>query len=383
MAGEPSAPGSPAEGRTTPGAAAVGPPPGMAVRLSSNESPFGPSPAAVRAIRGRADSAHIYPDDQSVHLRAAVAEHESVPVEKVAAGHGSSGLLMDLIASETRRRESPGELLTYQHAFIVYRLGAQVAGARLVEAPVGDGYARDPASLLDRVSEHTRIVCVDNPANPTGAHLTGDQLRRLVRALPDHVTVVVDEAYHHFAAGQRGYATVTQTGVTHPRLCVLRTFSKAYALAGLRIGYLLGPPQLVATVDAARVRFNVNAIGQAAAVAALGDDDHLERTVAGTCEGRARMTTGLAELGVPVVEGLGNFVLVELDEPADRVVEAYAQRGVGVRPLAPYNLTEQIRVTVGTPAEIDRFLEVSREVLAGVASRTRPGSPDRPATHRQ
>lgn len=355
---------------TVASSAAVGPPPGMDVRLSSNESPFGPSPAALEVIRRRGEQAHRYPDDQSVTLREALAGHEGVPLDEVAVGTGSAGLLMDLILHETYRRgDGVGDVLAFANAFIVYRLGAQVAEARYVEAPVGDGYARDPSALLDLVDEDTRIVCIDNPGNPTGVHLDGEALRGLVEALPEHVTVVVDEAYHHFAAGERGYATVAELGVEHPRLIVLRTFSKAYALAGLRVGYATGPAELVRSVDTQRVRFNVNALAQAAAVAALGDGDQLARTVAGTREGRGRMAEGLDELGVPYVDSLGNFLLIELGQAAAPIVEAYGEHGVGVRPLAPYRMTEQIRVTVGSEDEVTRFLEASAQVLAEVASR--------------
>ncbi len=356
-------------GEGTASAAAVGPPPGMDVRLSSNESPYGPSPAVMDAIRDRSSSVNIYPDDQSITLREALAKHELVDLDRVIAGNGSAGLLMDLILHEVGREE-PGSVLTFERAFIVYKLGAQVAGAPLVEVPVGERYERDVDDLLAAVDGDTRIVLVDNPGNPTGRHLTGDELRHLVDNIPEDVTIVVDEAYHHFASGQKGYATVSELSLEHPRLATIRTFSKAHAIAGLRVGYLMAPPDVTLPVDAQRVRFNVNTVAQAAAVAALGDLTHLERTVTGTLEGRARMAEGLRGIGVPVIEGLGNFVLIELGEPAAPIVEAYADHGVGVRPLAPYRLLEQIRVTVGTPDEVDRFLEVSRDVLDAVSARS-------------
>ncbi len=321
-------------------------------------------------LRERAGDVHRYPDDQSVTLRGAIAREEARPIEQVAVGHGSAALLMDLVALACREAgPTPPEVLTYQRAFIVYRLAAQVVGARLEEAPLSNGFARDPQALLGPITGATRILLIDNPSNPTGAHLPGEDLRRLVESVPDHVTIVVDEAYHHFARGRLGYATVAELGLEHPRLAVVRTFSKAYALAGLRIGYLVGPRDLVAAVDSARVRFNVSSLAQAAAIAALGDRAHLERTVRGTLEGRARMAAGLRELGVEFVDGLGNFLLVEVGRPAGPVVAAYGQRGVGVRELSPYRLGEHIRVTVGTPEEVDAFLAVSREVLAGVAGR--------------
>jgi histidinol-phosphate aminotransferase len=357
--------------------AAVGPPPGMRVRLSSNESPFGPSPHAVAAATDAAARAHLYPDDQSQELRAQLAEAEGVAEDEVAVGNGSAGLLMDVIGHECRREvaEDPA-VVSFERGFVVYRLGARNAGARYVEAPTAgpatvgrDGYGRDVDALLDLVDDTTRVVVVDNPGNPTGAHLDAAQLTRLVQGVPDHVTVVVDEAYHSFASGLRGYATVAELQATHPRLLTVRTFSKAHALAGLRVGYLLGPAELVAPLDAWRVRFNLTSAAQAAAIASLHDTDHLQACVEGTLEGRARMADGLRELGVPFTDGLGNFLTIELGEPAEAVVEAFARHGIGVRPLAPYGMDEQIRVSVGTPAEVTAFLDAAREVLAGVAAR--------------
>ncbi|MFA9429052.1 histidinol-phosphate transaminase [Egicoccus sp. AB-alg2] len=354
-------------------AAAVGPPPGMKVRLSSNESPFGPSPAAVEAANAAVAEGHLYPDDQSVALREAIAAHEGLPVEQVAVGTGSAALLMDAIQHEAREG---GSVVSFARGFVVYRLGARNAGARYVEVETDgpathdrDGYGRDVERLLAAIGDDTRVVAIDNPGNPTGAHLTGEQLQALVAGVPEHVTILLDEAYHHFAQGQQGYATAAELGLDHPRLLVLRTFSKAHALAGLRIGQLTGPAELVASIDAWRPRFNVASPSQAAAIASLGDDDHLRRTVEGTLEGRTRMAEALRELGVPFTDGLGNFLTIELGTASGPVTEAYARHGVGVRPLAPYGMEEQIRVSVGTPDEVDAFVAASREVLADVPAR--------------
>lgn len=355
--------------------AAVGPPPGMRIRLSSNESPFGPSPAAVEAAAAAAAQAHRYPDDASVALRAALARADGVPVGNVMVGNGSAAVLMDLIAA-CCAGHADAEVVTYERAFIVYRLATATAGARLVEVPVGpgasgdtDGYARDPEALLAAVTPRTRVVVLDNPANPTGSHLDADGLRVLAAGLPPDVTLVVDEAYHHVASGHAGYARTADLDLDHPRIAVVTTFSKAYALAGHRIGALTGPVDLVAAVDGRRPRFNLAAPAQAAALAALGDADHLAATVAGTLAGRDRLAAGLRALGVPLTAGLGNFVTVELGCPAGPVVAAYAERGIGVRALAPYGLDAQVRITVGTPAEVDAVLEASGDVLAEVPSR--------------
>ena len=356
-------------------ASAAGPPPGMAVRLSSNESPFGPSPRAVEAIERTAADAHRYPDDQSSALRERLADHEGVEVAQVAVGTGSAGLLMDAVAHACADSDD-ATVVSFERAFVVYRLAARNAGATYLEAPTAgaatpaqDGYVRDVDELLSQVDERTRAVLVDNPGNPTGAHLTGEQLRRLVEGVGERTTVVVDEAYHDFATGQRGYATVAELGLDHPRLVVTRTFSKAHALAGLRVGYVVGPADLVADLDAWRVRFNVTATAQAAALASLDDEEHVAACVRQTLEGRERMAARLRELGVPFTDGLGNFLTIELGCPAAQVVEDFARRGIGVRPLAPYGMDETIRVSVGTPEEVDAFLAAADEVLAEVPSR--------------
>lgn len=363
-------------------ASAAGPPPGMAVRLSSNESPFGPSPRAVDAAAAAAAEAHLYPDDQSVTLREAVAAPAGLDLAQVAVGNGSAALLMDTLACLARPDErGPGEVLAYERSFVVHRLGARNAGARYVEAPDGgravgdaDGYTRDPQALLDALTEATRVVIVDNPGNPTGGQLSGEDLTALIAGVPEHVTVVVDEAYHDYASARGagtagGYRTVAELDLDHPRVLTTRTFSKAHALAGLRIGVLTGPAELVSAVDAWRPRFNLTAPSQAAALASLDDTAHLADGVAQVLDGHARVVDHLRGMGVPLTAGTGNFVTLELGQDAQPIVDAYAAHGVGVRGLAPYGMTEQIRVTVGTSDEVDAFLAASDEVLADVASR--------------
>ncbi|MEX2550023.1 MAG: histidinol-phosphate transaminase [Nitriliruptoraceae bacterium] len=356
-------------------AAAVGPPPGMRVRLSSNESPFGPSPAAIAAANVALNDAHRYPDDASAALRAAIAADEDVSAGAVAVGTGSAALLMDLIPDRCAG-VAEADVLAFARSFVVYRLAARNAGARYIEVPTagpataeGPGYARDVEALLAAVSDRTRIVVLDNPGNPTGAHLTGAELEHLAGELPAHVTLVIDEAYHHFAGQQQGYRRARELSLAHDDVVVLTTFSKAHALAGLRVGVMIGPPALVASADARRPRFNVTSPAQSAAIASLADTQHVAATIAGTIEGRARLSAGLAALAVPHTAGLGNFVTVELGADSAPVVAAYAEHGIGVRPLAPYGMDEQIRITVGTPDEVDAVLAASAEVLADVLSR--------------
>ena len=341
---------------------------GITVRLSSNESAFGPSPAAREAL----EDSRFYPDDASGALRAVLAAAEGVPVDKIAVAAGSTPLLLDIIELAAI---DGGELLTFDKSFIAYAVGAANARARHVKAPVGgpatldaSGYGRDPDALLELVSPRTKVVIIDHPGNPSGAHLTGEQLRTLVDRLPEHLVVVIDEAYHHFGHGQCGYATAAELGLAHPGLVMTRTFSKVHALAGLRAGYLVGPTEVVAGIEARRPRFNISTVSQAAAIASLADTEHVRRVVEATVAGRRRLSSGLRELGVPCTESLGNFVTVELGTASPPIVDAYRRSGIGVRPLEPYGMTEQIRVTVGTSPQIDTFLATSASVLARVPS---------------
>lgn len=352
---------------STSASAAVGPPPGMRIRVSSNEAPQGPSPAAIAAANAAVAEANLYPDDQAVALRTALADHEARPLDEVAVGTGSAAVLMDLIAHEC---VDGGAVVAFERAFVVYRLGAANAGVPYVEAAttgpatIGrSGYQRDPQALLDAITAETRVVVIDNPGNPTGSHLGADGLRAVVAGVPEHVTIVVDEAYHHFAAGHADYGTVAELGLEHPRLLVSRTFSKAYGLAGLRVGYLLGPAALVRSIDQWRSRFNVTAPGQAAAIAALQDTDHLGGVIETAVVGRTRMEQHLRDVGVPFTASLGNFVTLEVGGPSGPAVEAFAARGIGVRPLAPYGMDDQIRITVGTEDEVDEVLGAVDDIL--------------------
>lgn len=358
---------------TTIASQAVGPPVGARVRLSSNESPFGPSPEALAAVEASLHEGHRYPDDASVQLRSALAKHEGCELDQVGVANGSAALLMDLIPHLT----GPGdEVLTFAHAFIVYRLATANAKATYVEVEDGgpatldrNGYARDVDRLLAKITDRTRLIVIDNPGNPTGVHLTGAELEHLLASVPEDVTIVIDEAYHHFATEQHGYQAVRDLKVDHPRVLTVRTFSKAFALAGMRVGYVVGPAELVGPLDAYRSRFNVSIPAQTAAVASLADTDHLRATIEGTLKGRARMAAGLRELEVPFTEGLGNFLTVECGSPAAPIVEHYGQHGIGVRTLPPYGMLDQFRVSIGTPEETEEFLTVSEQVLTNVASR--------------
>ena len=350
-------------------AAAMGPPVGMRVRLSSNESPFGPSPKAIEAASHALREAHRYSDDQARDLRQRLADLAGTTTSQVAVANGSAAALMEAITYACVGHET-AEVLAFARSFVVYRLAAQNVGARYVEVPGTPSYEpgqpekRDVAALLAAITPHTRVIAIDNPGNPTGSHLTGEELAQLINATPPHIMLIIDEAYHHFADGLQGYQTVASLTATHPRLVTAHTFSKAYALAGMRIGVLYGSEHVISEIDARRPRFNVTAPAQAAALASLDDTDHLAFTVKESIAGRERLAAGLVALDVTYTEGLGNFVAVDFGTAADPVIAAYAEHGVGIRTLVPYGMPHQARVSVGTDEEVDAFLRATSELKA-------------------
>lgn len=350
-------------------AAAMGPPVGMRVRLSSNESPFGPSPRAIEAANKALTEAHRYCDDQARDLRSRLAELAGTSTSRVAVANGSAAALMEAITYACVGHDD-AEVLAFGRSFVVYRLAAQNVGARYVEVPgipadtPGQPERRDVAALLAAITPKTRVIAIDNPGNPTGSHLTGDELAHLIAATPPHIMLIIDEAYHHFADGFKGYQTVASLSQTHPRLVTAHTFSKAYALAGMRIGVLYGSEHVITEIDARRPRFNVTAPAQAAALASLDDTHHLAFTVKESIVGRERLAEGLAAMNVKYTEGLGNFVAVDFGVAADPVIATYAEHGVGIRTLVPYGMPHQARVSVGTDEEVDAFLRATHDLAA-------------------
>lgn len=330
-----------------------------AAKLASNENPFGPSPLAVKAIRETAAGVHRYPDGAGTVLRARLAEHLGVEAAQIALGNGSNELL-DLVA---RIFLVPGdEAVMACPAFIVYRMACQALGASAVEVPCRD-FLHDLEEMAAAVTSRTKLVFVGNPNNPTGTAVSPAALAAFVRRLPPEPLLVLDEAYWEFLPDPERPRSLDW--VREGRRCfVLRTFSKVYGLAGLRIGYGVGPPELIGLLDRLRAPFNVNTLAQVAAAAALEDGAHVARTVAGTAAGRAALAAGLTALGFPPVSSVTNFLLVDVRRDGAAVTEALLRRGVIVRPMGGYGLPTHVRITVGTPDENARALEALRAVLA-------------------
>jgi histidinol-phosphate aminotransferase len=328
------------------------------VKLASNENPLGPSPKALAAAREAAAEAHRYPDGAAYELRERVAAEHNVAPEQITFGNGSNDCL-DLIA---RCFLAPGRSAVYaRHAFAIYAIATRSAGADAIAArarPETDAQplGHDLDAMADAITGDTRVVFVANPNNPTGTWESGEAIERFLERVPSEVVVVLDEAYIEYAREAEGYVDGRRWLEAYPNLVLVRTFSKGYGLPGLRVGYALSSPEIADLLNRVRHPFNVNAVAQAAAVAALDDGDHVAQAVVLNREQRPRLARGCRELGLGVLPSAGNFICVDTGGDADAVHEALLREGVIVRPLGGYQLPQHLRVSVGTGEENDRLL---------------------------
>lgn len=338
------------------------------IKLASNENPLGPGPKARAALAAALAGVGMYPDGSGHVLRTRLAEKHGVSLGQVTLGNGSNDVLV-LLAETFLTPEL--EAVYSQYAFAVYPLAVQAesAGASVALALPTDHrmpLGHDPAAILAAVGPCTRLVFLANPNNPTGTWLNDHELDVLLRAIPPEVIVVLDEAYHEYSTGM-GVPDGTQWLARHPNLVVTRTFSKAYGLAGLRVGYALSDADIADLLNRVRQPFNVSVLGLAAAAAALDDSEHLEATLALNRQGLVRLREGFMALGLKVLPSAANFVLCDLGRPAAAVNEALLRQGVIVRPLANYGLLNHLRITTGTAAQNERVLAAMAEALANGA----------------
>lgn len=338
------------------------------IKLASNENPLGPGPLARRALADAIAGIGMYPDGSGHELRARLAAKHGVALEQVTLGNGSNDILV-LLAETFLTPEL--EAVYSQYAFAVYPIAVQAAGAgaRIAKAHPPDHrmpLGHDSAAILAGIGPRTRVVFLANPNNPTGTWFDERELETLLRAIPGEVIVVLDEAYHEYSA-EHGVPDGTRWLARHPNLVVVRTFSKAYGLAGLRVGYALSDPDVADLLNRVRQPFNVSVPALAAAAAALDDHAHLEATLVLNRAGIARLTEGLAALGLKVAPSAANFVLVDLGRPAAPVSELLQREGVIVRPVANYGLPNHLRITTGTAAQNERLLAAMSRALAARA----------------
>ncbi len=333
------------------------------VKLASNENPLGPSPQVRAALTGALHDLERYPDGAAFALRDKLASHLQVHPGQLTLGNGSNDVLV--LLAETFL--SPGVSAVYdQYGFVVYRLAVQACGAEARVAPANPvGHAQpfghDLAAMREQVDDSTRMIFIANPNNPTGTWLQQDALHEFLRSLPDHIVTVLDEAYLEYARQPDEQNTLDWLA-EFPGLVIVRTFSKAYGLAALRIGYGISSPAIAELLNRVRQPFNVNSLAQCAALAALDDPDWIEQAVTANRRGMQQLEAAFAELGLRWVPSRGNFLLVDMGSADNAAAcnEHLLRSGVIVRPVANYGLPAFLRITVGTEQENQRLLTALR-----------------------
>ena len=330
-----------------------------AIKLASNENPLGPSPRALEAMHAALANLHRYPDGAGFELRQALAARFKVGFGQTCIGNGSDEIIEFLARAYIR----PGQMaLAARPSFLMYSKLVQVAGGCLVETPLDADYRIDLVAMLAAITPETRLVFLNNPDNPAGTAVSRRQLREFLDRVPGGVLVVLDEAYIDFASDP----AVAQglDFLDHPTpVVVMRTFSKIAGLAGLRIGFALGPEEVIAAFDRVRQPFNTSSVAQAGALAALGDDDFVARTRALVWRGLKDFYRCFDDLGLFYVPSQANFVLVEIGDHAPAVAEALLKRGVIVREMTSYGLPRFLRVSVGLDQENARFIVEFQAIL--------------------
>jgi len=328
------------------------------VKLNANENCMGASPRVKKAVAEAIDEIHLYPDNSAYYLRHKLSQLCGLSPDQIMFGNGSNELVQFIIMTFLLPDE---EIITAKPTFVLYGIMGRMLGARLTEVPLQD-FTFDLEHMAGKITDRTKLVFISNPNNPTGTIVTGDSFRRFMEKVPDDVIVVVDEAYREYVTGSEFPDAVAcvQEG---KNIIVLRTFSKAYGLAGLRIGYALSSQRLIGYMEHVREPFNANALAQKAALAALEDTGHLEKTRQNNADGIDYVTAGLKNLGIDYIPSQTNFLLVRIGSNASDVNRMLLKEGIMVRSMDSYGLGEYLRVTIGLPAENRRFLDALGKVL--------------------
>lgn len=331
------------------------------VKLASNENPLGPGPKALAAIEEAMEEITLYPDGAGFELKKALSGKLGVQADQITLGNGSSDIL-DFI---TRVFVNDGDnIVVSQHAFAIYGLVARMVGADCIEVPAKD-FGHDLDAMAAAINDKTRVVFITNPNNPTGTWLTQSEIKGFMDKVPEHVLVLLDEAYFEYVH-EADYADGITLLPAYPNLVVARTFSKAYGLAALRVGYSISSPQLADLLNRVRPPFNVNSLAMAAAVAALNDTEYTNSSIAVNDAGMAQLTAAFAEMGLGYIPSVGNFVSFRVPDGVSSmdVYRKLLGKGVIVRPVANYEMPEYLRVSIGTEAQNAAFVSALRAVLS-------------------
>jgi len=327
------------------------------IKLASNENPLGPSPKALAAVRAKLDELNLYPDGDCFYLKNGLAKKLAVAPEQLIFGNGSN----EIIELAVRAFMRPGDqAVMARQAFVVYQLIVQAVGGQSVQVPLRE-YTHDLAAIAAAVTADTKIVFLANPNNPTGTIFRRAEWEKFIATLPLGLLLIVDEAYFEYVQDE-GYPDSLKYQREDRPMLTLRTFSKLYGLAGLRVGYGVGPREIISMMQRVRQPFNVNGPAQWAALAALDDRDHVQRSLAVNREGIDFLTGEFTKLGLEFVPSHGNFILVRVGE-GQEVFKQLLSQGVIVRPMGGYQFPEHVRVTVGTMDENRKFIDALQKVI--------------------
>jgi histidinol-phosphate aminotransferase len=329
------------------------------VKLASNENPLGPSPKALAAMQAALTDLHRYPDAQSIQLKQAIAGHYELGEEQVIVTNGGDELIT--LISETFL-DASDEIIVPGPTFSEYEFGAQLMGAKAVVAPLKENFQYDPDAILAAVTERTKMVYLCSPNNPTGTILSKKELQYILDSLPKRVLVVLDAAYSHFVTADHYSDGIEFVRAGYP-LIVLKTFSKIYGLAGIRVGFGAAPTAIIHSILQVKEPFNVNALAQSAAIAAIGDEEHVSRSQTLVIEERERLYAAFQQLGLSYTKSMSNFVLVKVGEQSESIYKQLMAKGIIVRLANTWGLPLHLRISLGTPEENDLLTAALSDIL--------------------
>lgn len=332
------------------------------IKMASNENPLGPSKRAIKAMRRAIMSVNRYPDGSCYHLKEALRKNLNVSPRNLIIGNGSNEIIELALRAFLNKGE---EVIMSEPSFLIYNIASRVAEGSPIIVPLKD-FKVDLDGISDSITDRTKLIFIDNPNNPTGRSIGEAEVERFLERLADSAIVVFDEAYNEFV--ERGDFPDTKRYIGRKNIIILRTFSKAHGLSGLRIGYGIGDRDTIEFMNRARQPFNVNSVAQMAAIASLEDKEHIERSQLVVSEGKQFLYKNLDSIGLNYIESDTNFILVELRRSAKEVFDRMLKEGVIVRAMDAYKLDNYIRVTIGTMSENRRFIEALKKVLARGAS---------------
>ena len=332
---------------------------GEIIKLASNENPLGPSKKATEAIKNIADKVNFYPDGDAYYLKDELAKKLGVSRDNLIFGNGSDELI-ELIY-RTFATDPKDEIIYCYPTFIEYKIIGMAFNKKLIELPLKD-FAYDIDAIIDATSPNTRIVFLNTPNNPTGTAIKREDIERVIESVSDDVLVVIDEAYYEYAKAEDDYDELLDL-YKKGNVIILRTFSKAYGLAGLRIGYGIASEEIVNYLNRTRPPFNVNIVAQYAAIAALDDDEHIENSVKNNQKGKEYLYSEFDKLGLKYVKTYANFILFDVGDDADKIYNELLKKGVIVRSMSGYGYKTFLRVTIGTPHENEIFITRLKEIL--------------------